>query len=221
MRTRLVAWDFDGTLVDSRPQIAAGLDHTVRRLGLGPEVVDAWMKCVGLPVRDAIERTFGPLGLAYDEVYPVYRSFDWPGSEGLIRPFPGIPGLLAELRAAGVKMAIASSKRGEPLRRQAARLGWEGCFDPIITPDEVGDATKPHPESLLQVLRFHGLAADEAVMVGDTPFDLDMARRAGVPAIGVAFGHYDAAELEAWGPVGSALDTAGLRALLVSVGALP
>lgn len=213
--TKLVVWDFDGTLVDSRPQIEAGLDHTVGILGLGPEVREAWMRCVGLPVREAIECTFGPLGLAFADVYPVYRSFDWPGSEELIRPFDGVPELLAELRAAGRKMAIASSKRGEPLRRQAARFGWQAYFEPIITPDEVGDATKPHPESLFRALRFHGLAPGDAVMVGDTPFDLEMAQRADVPSIGVAYGHYGAAELAAWGPLGCARDTAELRSLLL------
>lgn len=214
MRTRLIVWDFDGTLVDSGPQIAAGLDHTVRLLGLGPEVREAWLKSVGLPVRAAIERTFGPLGLAYDDVYPAYRSFDWPGSEHLIRPFPGIPELLAELHEAGVSMAIASSKRGEPLRRQAALFGWQAYFAPIVTPDEVGDATKPHPESLRQALHAHGLVPDQAVMVGDTPFDLEMAQRAEVPGVGVTHGCYGRADLEAWGPIGCADDTAGLRALL-------
>jgi len=215
MKTKLIVWDFDGTLVDSRPQIEAGLDHTRGILGLGPEVRDAWLQCVGLPVREAIERVFGPLGLSYAEVYPVYRSFDWPGSEHLIRPFHGMPDLLAELHAAGVKMAIASSKRGEPLRRQAARFAWEPYFDPIVTPDEVGDATKPHPESLLQALRAHGLAPEQAVMVGDTPFDLEMARRAGVPSLGVAHGYYGRTELEAWGPIGCADDSGELRDLLL------
>lgn len=215
MMTRLIVWDFDGTLVDSRPQIEAGLDHTVARLGLDPGVRDTWLKCVGLPVREAIERTFVPLGLAYDDVYPVYRSFDWPGSEHLIRPFAGIPELLADLHAAGVRMAIASSKRGEPLRRQAARFGWQPYFDPVVTPDEVGDDTKPHPASLLLALRAHGLAPGDAVMVGDTPFDLEMARRAGVPGIGIAHGVYGAAELEAYGPVGCARDADSLRACLL------
>lgn len=215
MRTQLIVWDFDGTLVDSRPQIEAGLDQTRGILGLGPEVRDAWLRCVGLPVREAIERVFGPLGLSYAEVHPVYRSFDWLGSEHLIRPFPGMSELLGELHAAGVKMAIASSKRGEPLRRQAARFAWEPYFDPIITPDEVGDATKPHPESLLLALRAHGLAPEQALMVGDTPFDLEMARRAGVPGLGVSHGYYATAELEAWGPVGCAADVEGLRGLLL------
>jgi len=215
VRTRLVVWDFDGTLVDSRPQIEAGLDHTLGLLGLGPEVRDAWLRCVGLPVRDAIERTFEPLGLTFAEVYPIYRSFDWPGSEHLIRPFPGMSELLGELHAAGVKMAIASSKRGEPLRRQAARFAWEPYFDPIITPDEVGDATKPHPESLLQALRAHGLAPEQALMVGDTPFDLEMASRARVPSVGVTHGFHAAADLKPWGPIGCAADAGELRELLL------
>ncbi len=215
MKTRLIVWDFDGTLIDSRPQIEAGMDHALGLMELGPEIREEWLKYVGLPVRDGIEGTFGPRGMTFEEVYPVYRSFDWLGSEDLIQPFPGISALLAELHAAGVKMAIASSKRGEPLRRQAARFGWEPYFDPIITPDEVGDATKPHPESLAQALTAHGIEPEEALMVGDTPFDLDMAKRAGVPSVGVTHGFYGLEALEAWGPIGCVHDAEGLRALLL------
>lgn len=215
MKIKLIVWDFDGTLIDSRPQIEAGMDHALGILELGPEIREEWLKYVGLPVRDGIEGTFGPLGMTFDEVYPVYRSFDWHGSDDLIRPFPGMTELLAELHAAGVKMAIASSKRGEALRRQAGLFGWEPYFDPIITPDEVGEATKPHPESLDQILAIHGVRPDEALMVGDTPFDLDMAQRAGVPSVAVTHGFYGREALEAWGPVGCADDTAGLRAILL------
>lgn len=214
MKTRLIVWDFDGTLIDSRPQIEAGMDHALGLLMLGPEIREEWLRYVGLPVRDGIEGTFAPLGLSFEEVYPVYHSFDWRGSEHLIQPFEGMTELLAELHAMGVRMAIASSKRGEPLRRQAALFGWEPFFDPIITPDEVAD-TKPHPESLEQALAAHGVSPEEALMVGDTPFDLEMAQRAGVPSIGVTHGFYGLAALEAYAPIGCAHDVPGLRALLL------
>ena len=112
-------------------------------------------------------------------------------------------------------MAIASSKRGLALRRQVLALGWEGLFEPIVTPDEV-TLGKPDPESLRLCLAAHGLQAGEAVMVGDTPFDLEMAQRAGMPSVGIAHGFYGQAALEACGPLACATDTAALRDILLA-----
>ena len=191
------------------------MDPTLARLGLEPAVKDEWLKYVGLPLEDGITRTFGPLGVALETVLPVYRSFKHVEHEHLISGFEGITALLQELRALGIPMAIASSKRGLPLRRQIVALGWAGLFDPLITPDEVVQG-KPDPESLVLCLQAHGLGPQQAVMVGDTPFDLDMAQRAGVPSIAVGHGFYGQAALEAFHPLGYAPDTAALRDLLLA-----
>jgi HAD superfamily hydrolase (TIGR01549 family) len=212
---KLIIWDFDGTLADTRPIIEAGMDHALLKLGLDPGVREEWLKYVGLPLEEGIARTFGPLGLTFEEVLPAYRSFGHADQEHLIRGFPGISELLAELKALGLAMAIASSKRGEPLRRQLVTLGWAGLFDPIVTPDEVAQP-KPDPESLRLCLAAHGLRPEEAVMVGDTPFDLDMAQRAGVPSVGLGHGFATEAALAEFGPRAYAPDTAALRAILLA-----
>ena len=212
---KLIAWDFDGTLVDSRPLIEAGMAHTLDALGLPRSIMEPWLKCVGLPVMDGLRATFGPLGLDLEAVMTAYRSFGHVEHESLLRPFEGIPELLAELRARGVRMGLATSKRRVPVLRQAAQLGWEGWFDPVITPDEVTHG-KPHPETLLKMLELTGLPAEELLMVGDTPFDLDMAREAGVPSLAVGHGFYDAPALAACGPRAYAPDTPALRDILLA-----
>ena len=75
---KLIAWDFDGTLVDSRPLIEAGMAHALDALDQPRSVMDEWLKYVGLPVEAGIRNTFGPLGLDYDTVLKAYReeSFD-------------------------------------------------------------------------------------------------------------------------------------------------
>ena len=213
---KLIVWDFDGTLADSRPLIVAGMDHTLEALGLldRPEIKREWLSCVGLPVEGGLQHTFGPLGLDPAEVLKVYRSFDWVANEHLLSPFPGMDGLVRELHGRGVRMAIASSKRGLPLRRQLEAFGWSGCFDPIVTPDEVSLA-KPHPESLQICLAAHGLEPLEAVMVGDTPFDLEMANGARVPGIAIGHGFYGREALEACGPLAYAPDVPTLRRILL------
>jgi HAD superfamily hydrolase (TIGR01549 family) len=166
-------------------------------------------------VEVGISRTFGPLGVDLDRVLQAYRSFDHVGHEPLMRPFEGVPELLQELRGRGVPMGLATSKRGLPLRRQLALFGWEGLFDPIITPDEVSHG-KPHPETLELLQTLTGLAPEDILMVGDTPFDLDMARAAGVPSLAVGHGIYPAEALAACGPRAYAPDTAALRDILLA-----
>jgi len=212
---KLVIWDFDGTLADTRPIIEAGMDHALAMLGLPPAVRDEWLRYVGLPVEEGIRRTFGPLGLTLEQVLPAYRTFKHIEHEHLIKGFDGITELLAELHRRGVLQAVASSKRGEPLRRQVAALEWTPYLHPLVTPDEVA-AAKPDPESIHLILATLGVAPEDAVMVGDTPFDLDMARAAGVAGVGVGHGFYGEADLAGSGPLAYAPDTAALRDILLA-----
>ena len=212
---KLIAWDFDGTLVDSRPLIEAGMAHALDALGQPRLVMAEWLKYVGLPVEAGIRNTFGPLGLDGDTVLKAYRSFGHEEHEHMMQPFKGIPELLGELRDRGQRMAVVTSKRRLPLLRQMAQWNWEPLFDPIITPDEVTHG-KPHPESLEKVQALTGLAPEEILMVGDTPFDLNMARAAGVPSLAVGHGFYPQEALAACGPRAYAPDTAALRDILLA-----
>ncbi len=214
---KLIAWDFDGTLVDSRPLIEAGMTHALDALGQPRSLMAEWLKYVGLPVEAGIQHTFGPLGLGMPEVLTAYRSFGHAEQEHLLRPFPGIPELLRDLHSQGQRMAVVTSKRRVPLLRQMARWHWEPFFNPIITPDEVTHG-KPHPESLERLQALSGLGAEDLLMVGDTPFDLEMARRAGVPSLAVGHGFYPQEALAACGPRAYAPDTAALRDILLAWG---
>ncbi len=214
---KLFVWDFDGTLVDSRPLIEAGMAHALDALGQPRSVMQEWLKYVGLPVEAGIRNTFGPLGLDVETVLKAYRSFGHAEHEHMMQPFEGIPDLLAELHGRGQRMAVVTSKRRVPLLRQMAQWDWEPYFDPIITPDEVTHG-KPHPESLEQLQALTGLAAKDILMVGDTPFDLNMARAAGVPSLAVGHGFYDQEALAACGPRAYAPDTAALRDILLAWG---
>jgi HAD superfamily hydrolase (TIGR01509 family) len=212
---KLIVWDFDGTLVDSRPLIEAGMAHALDRLGLDRKVMGEWLRYVGLPVEEGIRRTFDALGLGVDEVLVAYRSFGHIDHEHLLQPFEGMPELIAELQGRGQAMALATSKRRVPLDRQLAALGWSGAFSPIVTPDDVA-CGKPDPESLHRILELTGLEPAELLMVGDTPFDLDMATAAGVPAIAVGHGFYSAEALAACSPRAYAPDTPALRDILLA-----
>ncbi len=208
-----LVFDFDGTLVDSRPLIEAGMRHALDQLNLPHHHMEMWLDCVGLPVEVGIQRTFGPLGLEVEDVLPAYRSFGHADHEELIRPFEGMDDLLHRLKAAGVPMGIATSKRRVPLLRQLEQFGWTQFFDPIVTPDEVTHG-KPHPESLELIQKLTGRRADELLMVGDTSFDLEMAQRAGVPSVAVGHGHHAPEVLGRYHPRAFAPDTAALGDIL-------
>lgn len=212
---KLVIWDFDGTLADTRPIIEAGMDHALKAMGLPGTVREEWLKYVGLPLEEGITRTFGPLGRAMEEVLPIYRSYNYTANEHLIRGFEGVSELLADLHGRGVRQAIASSKRTVPLVRQVETLGWTRFFEAVVTPDDVAEA-KPAPESIHLILARLGVAPEDAVMVGDTPFDLDMARGAGIRSVAVGHGFYGEEALAASGPMAYAPDTAALRDILLA-----
>jgi len=215
---KLIMWDFDGTLVDSRPLIVAGMEHGLKALGLldRPEIMAEWLKYVGLPVEEGLSRTFGPLGMDLGEVLKAYRTYDWLGNEDLIQPFPGMKELIQELHQRGQKMGIATSKRTLPLKRQLELFGWGGIFDPIVTPDQVQKG-KPDPESLELAMSQTGLQPDDLLMIGDTPFDLGMARSANVPSVAVGHGFYSQEALLPYAPVAFAPDVASLREILLAL----
>ena len=212
-----IVWDFDGTLVDSRPLIEAGMEHALRGLGLlhREDLREEWMRGVGLPVEEGLRRVFEPLGMDPREVLEVYRGFDWRGHEGLLQPFPGMAELIRELGERGVPMGIATSKRRIPLLRQLESVGWAGRFSPIVTPDDVTRG-KPDPESLHLILEQTHCQAQDLVMVGDTPFDLDMAQAAGVPSLAVGHGFYDVERLLPCHPRAYAPDVEALRDILLA-----
>ncbi len=186
---KYIAWDFDGTLADSRPLIRAGMSHALGVLGLPDSVATKWLSCVGLPVEEGIIETFTPLGLRIEDVIKAYRSYPYSEHLDLIRPFDGIEILLRELQNRGIKMSLATSKRRAPLERELKRFHWESFFDIYVTPDDI-QSPKPNPESLINIINHFKCTPEQIMMIGDTTYDLLMAQNAGVPSIAVTYGFH-------------------------------
>jgi len=211
---KLIVWDFDGTLADTRPLIEDAMQFTLKALNKPEALMDKWLACVGLPVEEGLRRTFGVGdGVEMDRLLSLYRSYDWVGNYHLIRPFTGMRELVAELSAKGVKQAIATSKRFSALEPQLAGFGWNDAFYPIVTPERV-TRPKPHPESLELCLKSHGLLPKDALMIGDTLYDLHMANAAKMPCVGVTFGFASEEQLNSAAPQACANDVEGLRRIL-------
>lgn len=187
---RLVVFDVDGTLVDSRREITAAMNGGLVSAGLPEMPSEAILAIVGLSLPVAVAQLLPDVAPALqDRVVHGYReSFAQARARGALAPlYPGALDCLEALSALPrVFLGIAT---GKPMRGLEALLqahGLEGCFVTRQTAD--GHPSKPHPAMLETALREAGVTADRAVMVGDSSFDMQMARAARVAAYGVAWG---------------------------------
>jgi phosphoglycolate phosphatase len=193
---RTVLFDLDGTLVDSRPGIVAGLRHALGRLGhaLPPGEPLDW--AIGPPLAEVMARLLAPLGdPRVEEAVDCYR--EWYGAAGVLdaRPYPGVPELLVRLAAAGLALFVATAKRVDFARTV---LGHFGLASFIRSVHGVGlDGRHARKAELVaHLLGSEGLDPDRAVLVGDRGQDVEAARANGLRAVGVTWGYGDRGELE-------------------------
>lgn len=194
MTPSLVILDCDGTLVDSAAHIAAVFNDTVAGFGYAPLPPERVARVVGLSLEDALGRLL-PDCPATDRprIIHAYRARYAVEAAGRDPLFAGVREFLEAVYRDGRWMAMATGKSRAGALRIIAEHDLAGYFATIRTGDLC--QPKPHPEMLLQILDELGLSADRAVMVGDTTFDVEMARAAGMRAVGVGWGAHEADEL--------------------------
>ncbi len=189
----LVVFDVDGTLVDSQAEILAAMMRAFAAEALAMPSRSAVLAIVGLSLPQAFAR------LAPDRTAAVqarlcahYRdAFRVSAATGQAHSplFAGVEVALRRLQARGdTLLAVATGKSRRGLDRLIAQHGWHDLFISCQTADD--HPSKPHPAMLMAALRDAGVAPGQAVMVGDTTYDMDMARAAGVTAIGVSWGYH-------------------------------
>ena len=213
-RFRFIAFDWDGTLVDSTTIIADSLRKACRDLGEPvPGEVDA-RYVIGLGLAAAI-RHVAP-GLPPErqpELVERYRHHFMLRDER-IELFEGVRELLAELGAAGYILGIATGKSRAGLERAMAQQGIGGHFAATRCADE--GMPKPHPDMLLHLMGEVGVAGSETLMIGDTTHDLELARNAGASGLAVAYGAHAPAGLALGRPLATVHSIAELRLWLRS-----
>ncbi|MXP39736.1 HAD-IA family hydrolase [Erythromicrobium ramosum] len=198
---RLAVFDCDGTLVDGQADVCWAMERAFARAGLPAPEVSAVRRAVGLSLPQAV-RTLSP-DLTEDQnraVTEFYRSsFRARREEGLLDEplYDGIAELLRALHSAGWSLAVATGKSDRGLAACLATHGIADLFVSLQTADR--HPSKPHPAMLEAALFEAGASRDQAVMIGDTSFDMLMARSIGVAGIGVGWGYHAAPELLASG----------------------
>jgi phosphoglycolate phosphatase len=213
---KLVIFDVDGTLVDSQHLIVAAQRKAFAAHGLRPPSRERSLSVVGLSLPEAFTALVGALGPveslagAYKEAFGLLRA-DPAYHEPL---FPGAVDLITELaRQDGVALGIATGKSRRGVAHLVERYGWHQVFATIQTADDA--PSKPDPAMLRQAISEVGAAPGDTVMIGDSTFDMAMARAAGVRPIGVAWGYHSIAALEEAGAEAVVDSYRDLRALLV------
>lgn len=195
---KLVIFDCDGTLIDSQHTIVAAIGDAFLGQGLAVPSRDDVMAVIGLSLPEA----FGVLAPEQDkdaqfELARLYRSAFTTRRKAETDQEPlyhGIGDVVATLASQPeVVLAIATGKARPGVDRLLKREGWSDVFASIQTADT--HPSKPHPSMILQALKDSGLAADRAVMIGDTTFDVEMARAAETCALGVAWGYHPVSDL--------------------------
>jgi phosphoglycolate phosphatase len=216
MSVRLAVFDCDGTLVDGQASICEAMDSGFAAAGLPAPNHHDVRRIVGLSLPQAI-RLLAPEAVQADQAQIVEgykQAFRASRSQGRLQEplFAGMAELIADLRRDGWLLAVATGKSDRGLQSCLAVHGISDHFVSLQTADR--HPSKPHP-AMLQAAMADALARPEnTVMIGDTSFDMDMARAGNVRAIGVDWGYHTVAELRTAGAVAVATSTRHLGELL-------
>ena len=198
--TKIIIFDFDGTLADTRELIIRTNQEAMKAMNYPVRDEEAIRKTIGLPLAEGIRTLFPELP---EEAIPEWcttyrRIFDGLKTRYVPVLFPEVKETLEGLHAKGYVLTVASSRHSSSLNAFLKDLGIAPCFQYVLGADNVAKA-KPDPEPVLQTLRDMGYPAEEALVVGDMPVDILMGSRAGAKTAGVTFGNSNRAELQAAG----------------------
>lgn len=186
-------FDLDGTLIDSVPDLAAATNELLAQDNLPPLSVDAVRGMIGNGVKKLVERAYAAVqrpvegeGLAgaTDRMMAIYGRH-LTGQTALM---PGAMEMVAAYHIAGVRIAVVTNKPEEFTHELIKHFGFDAIVDVVVGGD-TGPQRKPAPDMLEHALAAMGVAAGKAIMVGDSPADIDSAKAAGVLSVAVRGGY--------------------------------
>jgi phosphoglycolate phosphatase len=200
-----VAFDLDGTLVETAPDLVGALNVVLVEQGMAPAPLTAVRQLVGHGLRGMLIRAYAMADLTISEekiaelrprVVEIYRARIAQES----RPFPGCLEALAALRSRGAKLAVCTNKPEGLARLLLEQLDMTACFDAILGGDTL-PVQKPDPAPLIESIVRAGGDPARSVLVGDASPDTGAARAAGIPCVVCDFGYNDLPPAELGGDV--------------------
>jgi phosphoglycolate phosphatase len=197
----LLVFDWDGTLMDSEAHIVACMQAAMRRVGV--EVLNSYQirQIIGLGLEEALQtlypkRTSAEISALVEAYRYYFFSDDIPASE----LFDGAYDTVLELAQQGFDLAIATGKSRRGLDLVLSQSGLNQCFPITRCADET--FSKPHPLMLEEILTDYNVNASQALMIGDSVYDLQMANNIKMDALAVSYGVHEKKQLREHNPVG-------------------
>lgn len=204
---KAVIFDWDGTLMNSEARIVDAIQMAARECGLPVLPYDESKQIIGLSLEKAILGLYPELSqsqvVAMSEAYT--QCFLEESDVDMV-PFDGAEALLLNLKMQGAKVAIATGKSRKGLNAVLEETGFGPYFDMTRTPVE--SASKPDPLMLKQILEVFAIDVSEAVMIGDTTFDMEMARNINMDRVALSHGVHQTEILQTFTPEAT-LDSLG------------
>lgn len=179
-----VLFDFDGTIMDTNNVILMSWQHTFRTLENREEDESKLTATFGEPLEYTLERFFPDVPV--EESIEVYRSYQRKNFSDLIALFPGMKELVIECKARGYKTGLVTSRLKRTAMEGLEKFDLTKHFDVIVTPEDT-DKHKPDPEPVNIALEKLGSQPENAVMLGDTLFDIQCSHNAGIGAVLVSW----------------------------------
>lgn len=188
MSNKLLIFDLDGTLADTRADLADAINAMRARYGISPLDLDTVTSYVGSGVRSLVESSIQDAeGIELDEALGVYEAMYLERMLCRTALYPGVEQGLQRLHAAGFRMAVLSNKPGDPSRAIIRHLGIEPLFFRVLGGGDLPNL-KPAPDGILRLMAEVNAVAQQTWMIGDHHTDLEAARNAGVRSGFVAYG---------------------------------
>lgn len=188
-----VVFDLDGTLIETAPDLAAALNHTLAWAGYPTLATDEVRPMIGDGAAAMLRRGLAVQGIDLDEaamrpLLDTYLAYYIDHLADSSLPFPGLIDQLDALKEAGFHLGVCTNKAMRFTEKLLAALDLVKYFDAVLGGDSLA-VRKPQPEHLLATLRQMGCAPGRAVMLGDSNNDVQAARNAGVKVVLVSFGY--------------------------------
>lgn len=183
MPLQTALFDLDGTLIDSIPLIRLSFEYTFDKLGI-PWGKGEVLKTIGLPLRDVAAYYAGERA---EDFLDIYAKFQQKNQEKLLKPYPGAKDSLIYLKNKGYRTGVFTSKRRNATKVGLSLTGIDSYLDVVVTVEDI-ERPKPDPDGINMALGLLKTSPAKAVYTGDSIYDIQTGKNAGVPTIAVTWG---------------------------------
>lgn len=209
----LIVWDWDGTLADSTGMITNAILKAAEQVGLPALTPQAASNIIGLGLRESIQALYGDLPAEKAQALAAQYTANYYAGESEIPLFAGAAETIVALHKKGFKLAVATGKGRRGLNLALQHCGLGRYFHATRTVDEC--FSKPHPQMLDELMDMLVVIPERTLMIGDTSYDLQMSKNAGVSSVGVTYGAQKAEQWQHFNPIQQFDDFASLSKWLL------